>query len=231
MESSEWPMGAPHPCYYGDTTWMSRHTEFQQLDCLFNSLFGLTTNRTLKFRDTWFLWVESSDRLAGAPHPCHKSDTTWAYWHTKDRQLDCLFHSLLQLTTNRRSKLCIIRPLWVESSEWSTIYGMHFHIITAPCIYSLRLYLCYNVCHNLVTVIKRLYGSCFKYHFDIVPIQETLHPIYRAVNIKWYRWASEWAAIRYRHSWIWGRCQINIDLTLFCYLGDLILLPNWHQRR
>ena len=44
----------------------------------------------------------------------HYSDDTWASWHLKHGQLDCLFNSL---TTKEASKFCIIGPLWGKSTN------------------------------------------------------------------------------------------------------------------
>ena len=75
VESSKWPVGGPHPCHYSDTTWMSQYNEYWPHDCLFHSLFRLTT----KLRINGPLWVEPSEwPVTGCPSPlslqwCHTS--------------------------------------------------------------------------------------------------------------------------------------------------------------
>ena len=73
-------------------------------------LVGANNNKTSKLRITGSLCVESSECPVGAPHPWHDTDTTWASQHTRYRQLDSLFHSLLRLTTNRTPKVHITGP-------------------------------------------------------------------------------------------------------------------------
>ena len=117
VESSKWPVGGPHPCHYSDTTWMSQYNEYWPHDCLFHSLFRLTT----KLRINGPLWVEPSEwPVTGCPSPlslqwCHTSVSAHKIQTTR------LFVPQHVWANNKQNiKSCITGPLWVEWSIWRT---------------------------------------------------------------------------------------------------------------